>query len=56
MNNRKLDNKDKPMVHIRLPSELKSKLDAVSKKTGLSVNVIVLNCITEKYENLLNKE
>lgn len=47
------DQKDNTMLHIRVPKELKEKIEKISKKTGFSVNTIVLNSVAEKYE--LNK-
>lgn len=32
-------------IYIRVPSEMKDKLNEVKNKSGLSINTIVLNCI-----------
>lgn len=50
---KKEDLKENTMLHIRVPKELKEKLEKISDKTGFSVNMIVLNSVAEKYE--LNK-
>ena len=33
------------LVFVRIPSEMKTRIEKIKKKTGISMNAIVLNCI-----------
>lgn len=53
---KEIDQKTVSVLHIRVPKNLKEKIEKVSKTTDISVNAIVLNCLAERYSNVLTEE
>lgn len=46
----KLNPKETKDIYIRVPKDMKDRLLAAKKKTGFSINTIILNCIERQLQ------